>query len=435
MQKHHLQLQHVGRMVVLPLIITSFVIFNGSYHAEAKGTVSFMAVWGGQELEVFQQVMKDFEAKTGIKVEYEGTRDLDAVLTTRVEAGNPPDVAGLPGPGKMAQFARAGKLVELNKVLKMDQIKADYGPGWVDLGMVDGKYVGLFTKAAIKGLIWYSPKQKEALGFAIPATWDELMAISQKIVDQGKAPWAIGLESGAASGWAGTDWLEDIFLRMHGPEQYKAWYDGKLAWTSDEVRKVWEAWGQIVANEKMIYGGKQYVLSTNFGQAPAPLFQEPPQAFFHHQASFIQGFIKDQFPQLEAVKDFMCFGFPAINPQYKQSVEAAGDVIGMFNDTPEARAFIEYLATPEAQAYWVKGTGALSPNKKVALETYPDEISKASAQILNNSEIVVFDASDMMPSEMNSAFWTAVMNYVEDPSKLDSILNQLEKVRQQAYTK
>jgi len=429
MQKNYLS--HVGRILVCSLMI--LIGSSVQHQAFAEGKVTFMAVWGGQELDVFQQIMQAFEKKTGITVEYEGTRDLNAVLTTRVEAGNPPDIAGLPGPGQMAQFARAGKLVDLATVFKMEQIQEEYGAGWIDLGTVDGKYVGLFTKAAVKGLIWYSPKQQEALGFAIPTTWDELMAISQKIADQGITPWAIGLESGAASGWAGTDWFEDIFLRMYGPEKYKALYEGKLAWTSDEVRKVWETWGQIVANENMIYGGKQYVLATNFGQAVAPLFQEKPQAIFHHQASFIQGFIKEQFPQLQAVTDFMCFGFPTINPEYQHAVEVAGDVIGMFNDTPEARAFINYLATAEAQAFWVKGTGALSPNKKVAVEDYPDAISKSSAEILNNSQIVAFDASDMMPSEMNNAFWTAVLNYVEDPTKLESILTQLEKIRQEAY--
>jgi alpha-glucoside transport system substrate-binding protein len=423
--------KHVGVILLISLMVFSFV--GGQQVATAAdGKVTVMAVWGGQELEVFQEMIKPFEEQTGFKVEYEGTRDLDAVLTTRVEAGNPPDIAGLPGPGKMAEFARDGKLVDLSTVLNMDKIKEEYGEGWVSLGSVDGQYVGLFTKAAIKGLIWYSPKQKEALGFSIPATWEEMISISKDIADKGITPWAIGLESGAASGWVGTDWLENIFLKMHGAEKYKEWYEGKLAWTSDEVRQVWETWGQIVADEKMIYGGKQYVLSTNFGQAPAPLFSDPPGAVFHQQASFIQGFIKDQFPDLEPVKDFMFFGFPAITEEYKYSVEAAGDVFGMFNDTPEAKAFMEYLATPEAQAYWGK-TGGLSPNKKVALDAYPDEITKESANILNQSKMVVFDASDMMPGEMNNAFWTAVMNYVENPSDLDSILEQLEKVRQEAY--
>lgn len=397
------------------------------------GTVSLMAVWGGQELEAFNEMIKPFEEATGIKVEYEGTRDIDAVLTTRVEAGNPPDIAGLPGPGKMAEFARAGKLVDLVSIMDMDQVRADYAQGWLDLGSVDGTLVGVFIKSAIKGLIWYNPKEMKAAGIEIPATWDDLMAVSRKIAADGKAPWAIGLESGAASGWAGTDWLEDIFLRMHGPEKYKEWYEGKLAWTSPEVKSVWEKWGEIVANESMIYGGPQYVLSKNFGQSPAPLYETPAKAYFHHQASFIQSFILDMFPSLVPAEDFDFFGFPAIKPEYADAVEAGGDLIGVFNDTPQSRAFINYLASVQAQSYWVSGAGALSANRNVSLVFYPDQLSKNAAKLLSSADMVVFDASDMMPGEMNTAFWSAVMDYVENPASLDSILKDLEKVRAEAY--
>jgi alpha-glucoside transport system substrate-binding protein len=208
------------------------------------GTVSVLAVWGGQELDVFKEMVKPFEARTGILVQYEGTRDIDAVLTTRVQAGNPPDVAALPGPGKMAELAKAGKLVDLSGVLDMEQIRKDYAQGWLDMGTVNGKLVGVFLKAAIKGLVWYDPKALKAAGISLPATWDELMADSRRLADSGTTPWAIGLESGAASGWVGTDWIENIFLRQNGPDKYRQWYEGKLPWTSPEVRQAWQTWGR-----------------------------------------------------------------------------------------------------------------------------------------------------------------------------------------------
>jgi alpha-glucoside transport system substrate-binding protein len=397
------------------------------------GTVTVLAVWGGQELEVFKEMVKPFEARTGIRVQYEGTRDIDAVLTTRVEAGNPPDVAALPGPGKMAELAKAGHLVDLDGVLDMGQVRKDYAQGWLDMGTVNGKLVGVFLKAAIKGLVWYNPKALQAAGIGLPATWDELMAASGRLADSGTAPWAIGLESGAASGWVGTDWIENIFLRLHGPEKYKQWYEGRLAWTSAEVRQAWETWGRIVADPRMVYGGKAYVLSTNFGQAAGPLFRDPPEAYFHQQASFLQSFIQEQFPTLKPGEDFRFFGFPPIKPEFAKAVEAGGDLVGLFRDTPQAREFIMYLATAEAQAYWTSGTGAMSANRNVSLVFYPDLLSKTAAEILQKADMVVFDASDMMPGRMNSEFWSAVLSYVENPAALDSILTKLERVRQEAY--
>jgi alpha-glucoside transport system substrate-binding protein len=401
-----------------------------------KKTINFLAVWGGQEADVFKAMVKPFEERTGIKVELEATRDLDAVITTRVEAGTPPDVAGLPGPGKLVELAKAGKLVDLSKVLDMKEFDKNYSAGWKQLGTVDGKLYRIFTKAAIKGLVWYNPKTFKAAGVTPPTnnwTWDQMIQYSKQAIDKGLAPWSIGVESGAASGWVGTDWLENIFLHVNGPDLYRQWYEGKLAWTSPEVRKAWEIWGQIIADPKKIYGGSNYVNSTNFGSAPEPLFSQPPKALFHEQASFIQSFITKQFPTLKLVEDFDFVTFPTIDPKYSKAVEGAADVIGVFNNTPEVREFVNYLASAEAQAFWAAGTGALATNRNVSLVFYPDALTKRAADIMNKSDIVVFDASDMMKPEMNNAFWSAVVSYIENPKNLDSILQELEKVRLDAY--
>ncbi len=402
--------------------------------AKVGGTVSVLAVWGGSELDIFNDMIKPFQDATGVKVEYTGTRDVEAVLTTRVQAGNPPDVAGLPGPGQMAQFARQGKLVDLSGVLDMDAMRKQYAQSWLDLGTVDSKLVGIFLKASVKGLIWYSPQAAKAAGLSLPPkSWDDMMAVSKRLADQGKTPWAVGLESGSASGWPGTDWIEDFVLRTAGPDKYRQWYEGKLAWTSPEIRKAWEMFGQIVADPKMVYGGKQSVLSTNFGQAFTPMFASPPAAWFMHQATFMQGFIQKQYPDLKPVEGFDFFGFPAVDPRYAKSVEAGGDLCGVFNGTPQARAFIKYLTTSQAQGYWVKGGSGLSPNRDVALDSYPDALSKKAAQVLTGADLVAFDASDLMPSAMNQAFWSAVLSYVQNPANLQSILEDLDKVRAQAY--
>ncbi|MGA2976705.1 MAG: ABC transporter substrate-binding protein [Spirochaetia bacterium] len=427
-------------LILFVLLSTGALLFatgsGESTQAGGKvgGSVSVLGVWGGQELDIFNSMVAPFQDRTGVKVEFEGTRDLDAVLTTRVAAGNPPDLAALPGPGKMAEFARQGKMVDLSGVLDMAAMKKAYAQGWLDLGSVDGKLVGIFTKASLKGLIWYNPKNLKAAGVQIPTTWDQLMSTSQAIAAKGTTPWAVGVESGAASGWTGTDWLENIFLRMYGPAKYKDWYDGKLAWTSPEVKTVWQTWGKIVADPKMVYGGSQYELSTNFGTAFTPVFQTPPAAYFHFQATFIQSFIQKQYPDLKPVDDFNFFGFPAINQQYAKAVEIAGDLFGMFKKTPQSTAFITYVTTAEAQDFWVKPANGISPNRAVPLSDYPDPLSKNAAQILTSADIAVFDASDMMPSKMNAAFWSAIMSYLANPDQLDSILSDLDKVRADAYS-
>src|SRR3977135_1261008 len=101
--------------------------------SQTGGTVKVLATWGGSEQQSFLAMVRPFEDRTGIKVQYEGTRDLNAVLQTRVQGNNPPDIAGLPGPGQMADFAKAGKLIDLGGVLDQAQMRSDYSDDWLKL--------------------------------------------------------------------------------------------------------------------------------------------------------------------------------------------------------------------------------------------------------------------------------------------------------------
>lgn len=398
------------------------------------GSVTVLAEWGGNEQDSFLAMIKPFEDATGVKVEYTGTRDLSAVLTTRIQGGNPPDLAAMPNPGQMAVYARAGNLVDLSNVLDMSTFKDEYAPTWIDLGTVDGKLVGVFMKSAIKGLIWYDPAVWQEKGYEVPQTWDDMMKLSQDIADSGATPWCVALESGAASGWPGTDWLEDIVLRQSGEQVYDDWLQGKIAWTSPEIKQAWQTWGKIVADPKMVYGGPNTMLTTNFGDVGSPLFTNPPNCYMVHQASFIADFFTQNNPDLKAGQDFDFFGFPPFDAKNPLSTEMAGDIVGMFNDTPQAEALLKYLSSPEAQAIWAqRGGGYLSPNKNVPLNAYPDELSRKAAERLTSAKMAVFDASDMMPQAMNSAFFKAILDYIQSPDTLDSILQNLDSVQQGAY--
>ncbi len=390
------------------------------------GKVTVIGTWGGSELDAFTAMFKPFEDQTGIKVEFTGTRDLNAVLTTGVASGILPDLAGLPGPGQMAEYAKAGALKPLDDVLDVATYKSETADALTQLGVVDGKTYGIFIKAAVKGLIWYNPKVYTG---GQPSTWDDLEAKAKAAasgVGSGTSPWCTGVESGAASGWAGTDWIEDLVLRQSGPDVYDAWVQGTQKWTSPEIKQAFQSFGQVVAES---YGGGKTVNATNFGDAGNPLFKSPPGCIFGHQASFITDFFQKQGGAKPGDYDF--YPFPDINTQYAGAVEGAGDLFGMFNDTPQARALMAYLVTAPAQDIWVKLGGALSANKNAT--DYPDDVSKRSAEILTSAKIFRFDASDLMPQAMNDAFWKGIVDYIKDPTQLDSILSNLDSVQSSAY--
>jgi len=414
------------------LVVLLIGMFTSSVFA-ASSTLSILGIWTGAEAEAFQKMMAPFEAETGIKIEFTGTRDLPAVLTTRVEAGNPPDVSALPNPGQMIEFAKAGKLVDLSTFMDMDVLRSDYSPTWLDLGTYKGKFCGVFISADLKSLVWYSPKAFAAAGYIVPTTWEELIALSDKMVADGKTPWAIGLECGAASGWAGTDWVEDIMLRTVEPEVYDLWVKHGISWLDDRVQRAFELFGQIALNEKYVYGGTNAVLTINFGDSPGALFTTPPNAYMHRQATFIKSFILDQFPNLVPGEDFDFFPFPPIDPQYGIPALGAADLFAMFNDTPEAQAFMQYIVSPEAQEIWVAETGKLSANKRVNPTAYPDDLTRKGAKILSEASTFRFDGSDLMPSAVGAgSFWTGILDYVSGVS-LKKVLMTIETSALDAY--
>ena len=413
------------------------VLLTGAFctAAFAGKTVTVLGTWGGAERDAFMKMVEPFEAATGIKVEFTGTRDLPTILTTRVAAGNPPDVSGIPNPGQMQEFAEIGALVDLSEFMDIGKLQDEYSKTWIDLGSYGGKLYSIFISADLKSLVWYNIEAFANAGYQIPETWDELMTLSDKMVAQGKTPWSIGLESGAASGWPGTDWIEDIMLRTVKPEIYDKWVNHEISWTDSAVKRAWEIFGDIARSDKYVYGGAATALTTNFGDAPNVLFTSPPRAYMHKQATFIKSFILNYDPTLKPGEDFSFFPFPSIDPEYGTPALGAADMFAVFNNTPEAQALMRYLATAGAQEIWVVQLGKLSANRRVNPSAYPDDLTREAAQILASAQTFRFDGSDLMPAAVGSgSFWSGILDYVGGED-LDSVLERIEETAVEAYGK
>ncbi len=399
------------------------------------GTVHFLGVWSGSEQDSFMAVLKPFEDQTGVTVEYEASRDQDAILTTRVTAGNPPEVASAPSPALLTKFAQQGKVVALNSILDMSKLNSEYAKSWIDLGSINGKLYEVYAWGALKGLVFYDPKVFQQKGYTVPKTWDEMTTLQSKMKSDGTTPWCIGLESGAASGWPGSDWVKEIVLSQAGPSVYDSWWQGKTKWTSSDIKSAWTTWGNVLGSgDSNVYGGKNFMVSTNFGDGGNGMFDSPPKCFMHNQGSFITDFFVKAKPSLKPAEDFNFFPLPDVNSKYAGAHVVSGDTMSIFKDTPQSRALIQYLTTAQAQDIWVKRGGKTAINNKVDLNDYPDALQKNIAQTILSAKIAKYDAGDLMPADMKNAYWSAVLQFVQDQSKLDSILSSLDKVQSTAYT-
>ncbi len=419
--------RHWGSTIAISLSLSVLAACEGGQPTAEDGgdagTVTVLGVVVGEQQEKLEAAFAPFEDETGIDVVYEGTDAFATLLPVRVESGDAPDIAMFPQPGLMADFAQSGQLVPITSFMEQSALAAAYPQDWLTLGTVDGELYGVWFRASVKSLVWYNPQAFEAAGYTIPTTWDEMIALSDQIVADGNTPWCLGMESGDATGWVGTDWVEDIMLRTAGPDVYDQWITHDIAFNAEPVQTAFEEFGNIVLNPDYVSGGTVGAISTPFGDSIQGLFGDAPRCYLHRQANFIASFLPEEAVPGETVA---VFPLPGIDPTFGTPVLVAGDVFAMFNDTPEAQALMEYLTTPGAHAIWAGLGGFISPHSEVGLEVYPDEVTQQQAEILADAEIVRFDGSDMMPGVVGTGtFWSGIVDYVGGED-VERVLSDIE---------
>jgi alpha-glucoside transport system substrate-binding protein len=313
----------------------------------------------------------------------------------------------------------------------MDGVRAEYPAGLVDLVSAHGKLYGVFYNTAVQGLVWYNPTAYD--GPTSPASWQELTDWTSDIAAGGHTPWCIGLESGPASGWPGAVWIEQFVLQKAGGEDFDRWWQGELPWTSPQIRAAFQAFGAIATDDAQVSGGPTTVLTTSFNISPQGLVASPPSCYLHVQADFLGNALAQEVPGVTPVTDIDFFPFPPLQPDRAGSLEISGEALALLKDTPQGRAFMRYVTTPEFSAL-VAGTGQwIGANQATPLDAYSTPLSRHAAQVYADATTVRYAAQNAMPPAMSQAFLAAVMAYVNEPGSLDSELATLESVRLTAY--
>ena len=376
----------------------------------------------------FDESMVAFEEATGIDIQYEGSKEFEASITIRVDGGDAPDIVDFPQPGLLSTMVAKGQVVDLNDVIDTAWLKKNYIQSWLDMGTMEGPdgpiMAGVWGRANGKSLVFYPKAKFDAAGYTVPETWDELVTLTETIAADGDTAWCIGIESGAATGWAMTDWVEDVMLRTTSLENYDKWVAGELPFNSPEVKNALSYITAIWFNDDYVNGGRASISTTFFGDAPAPMFDSPPSCWLHRQGNFITSF----FPEgTVAGEDYDFFYLPPIDAQYGKPVLGAGDIYSMFNDRPEVRAVIQYFSTGESVKGWVEAGGAISPHNDSSLDWYGDIVTRKVAEIILNADSFRFDGSDLMPGAVGAGtFWKYMTDYVSGSTDQETALQQID---------
>jgi len=388
---------------------SAFEKYNGNDGKKVKIYASIRDT----EADLLEQSWKQFSDCTGIEIDYEGSGEFEAQLQVLVDGGNAPDIAFIPQPGLLGTFAKAGKLKPAPADTKASA-EANYPADWLKYGTVDGTFYGAPLGSNVKSFVWYSPKTFQEKGYTIPKTWDELMTLSNKIADGGEKPWCAGIESGDATGWPATDWLEDLMLRTQTPETYDQWVTHQIPFNDPKVADALNKAGEILKNEKFVnggFGGVKSISTTAFQEGGLPILEN--KCALHRQASFYA----NQWPQGTKVAedgDVFAFYFPAVDPTKGEPVLAAGEFTAAFADRPEVQAVQNYLATPEYANSRAKLGNWVSGSRGADINNFANPIDKLSVQILQDqSKVLRFDGSDLMPSAVGAGtLWKGMVEWI-----------------------
>ncbi len=379
---------------------------DGSGGAEG-GSIIVTSLWGGAEEEAFQAVLDAFEAETGITAEYEANRtDYPTVLQTRIQGGNPPDVAIIPGIGTLRNLARDGSLIPLSDLgIERDAIEGNYAPGIVDVGVVDDELYAVMVKFNSKSTIWYDPTRFEALGVEPPTDFEGLVQVTEDIKAAGSTPWALG--AGPDSEWTLTDWFESIYLRQAGTESYDTLFSADGDWTDSSVMDAIASMQEIL-NDENVEGGIEASLSIGFVDGIAKVFSTSPSAELYYEGGFVGGIAAsdDVNPDLEIGTDIDFFDFPTVDGGGEGSVTIGGDVMAALTDNPGVAEFMEYLTTAEAGQVWAEQGTIISPILAVDSSVYEGVSSTVvkEAEQVTGADAVRFDGSDLLPAGPNLGF-------------------------------
>lgn len=367
---------------------------------------------------------KPFEKCTGVTVKYEGDKAFETQVLVRAKAGNPPDLAIVPQPGLLRQLVETGTAKEAPPEVAANVDKF-WGEDWKPYSTVEGKFYGAPLGANIKSLVWYSPQEFKDNGYEIPKTLADLEALSEKIAATGKKPWCAGISSGEATGWPVTDWMEDMMLRLGGPEEYDKWVKHEIPFNSAIPTAALDEAGKYLKNPKYVNGGLGEVNSiatTTFQDGGLPILEGT--CSLHRQANFYAA----NFPEgtnVAADGDVFAFYLPG-KAETDKPILGAGEFVLAFADRPEVKALQTYLSTDvwanlkaERSQGWVSANSGLDPAK------LKSPIDKLAAELLLDPNAVFrFDGSDQMPGAVGSnAFWKQSTNWITGQSTKQTVDN------------
>ena len=311
-----------------------------------------VTIWWSLDQTVTDGLQKQLESAAtdaGIEVKVERVDSIDKLIKTKIQAGDTPDIALLPQPGVVASVVELGAAFPLDDVLDTGELENTMVAGALDAGMVDDQLYGLLMSMNVKSLIFYPKKAFEKAGYQQPESLGELTELADQIKSDGGTPWCLTMESGDATGWVATDWMEDLVMRYGGADAYNDWVSHDLPFTDPVVKEAAAYFEDVALTEGNVLGGRKAITATPFTEAAKPMFDEgSPGCWLLKQGSFFTGpdFLpEDVYANLD--EELGVMAFPPAEAGGESPVLGGGDLAVLMSDSEDAKTAMNLLATAD----------------------------------------------------------------------------------------
>jgi alpha-glucoside transport system substrate-binding protein len=391
-----------------------------------------VTIWMSLDQSVVDGIQKQMDIKAeeaGIEVKIERVDAIDKLIKTKIQAGDTPDIALLPQPGVVASVVELGAAFPLDDVLDTAALEESMVAGALDAGKVDDQLYGLLTSMNVKSLVFYPKKAFEQAGYEAPESLDELTALADQIKSDGGTPWCLTMESGDATGWVATDWMEDLVMRYGGVDAYNDWVAGDLPFTDPVVKEAASYFEDVALTEGNVLGGRQAITATPFTEAAKPMFDKgKPGCWLLKQGSFFVGpdFLPEEvFANVD--EELGVMGFPPAEAGGENPVLGGGDLAVLMSESEDAKTAMNLLAEADIANEAVPGSSFISPHKTFDTSLYATETTKSIAQVAYDSTAFLFDGSDSMPAEVGAgSFWKEMTAWLNGDQDLDTALTNID---------
>ncbi len=329
-----------------------------------------------------------------------------------------PDVVTWYAGNRMRFFVDRGLFEDVSDIWKEQGLERSMASS-LDIMSVEGKQYGIPYTHYQWG-IFYRKDLFQRHGLGVPATWEAFLAACETLRDNGITPITIGTKPL----WPAAGWFDYLNMRINGLPFHRELTAGNVPYNDRRVRKVFEHWRQLLEYDYFVDDHAEMA----WQDALAPLFDG--RAAMYLIGNFAVPFIEES----DVAGKIGFFPFPVIDPSVPRYEDAPTDTVhipAQAENKADARLFLAFIARPDTQATMNAILGQL-PTNEDAVRPDGEFLAAGEALLGEAAALAQFYDRDATP-EMAQIGMLGFRKFMEEPERLDPILERLEIERRRIY--